>query len=57
MPLPALPSGLEPAGGGEGAGARADMVVLDLEDAVKPSDKDGARAAAVEAAAEGFEGL
>jgi citrate lyase subunit beta/citryl-CoA lyase len=35
----------------------ADMVVLDLEDAVKPTDKDSARAAAVEAAAEGFAGL
>jgi (3S)-malyl-CoA thioesterase len=31
-----------------------DMVVLDLEDAVKPADKDMARRAAVEAAAEGF---
>jgi citrate lyase beta subunit len=29
----------------------ADLVVLDLEDAVKPEDKDAARAAAVEAAA------
>ena len=29
--------------------AGADMVVLDLEDAVKPADKDAARAAAVEA--------
>ena len=35
----------------------ADMVVLDLEDAVKPADKDRARTAAVEAAAEGFPGL
>jgi (3S)-malyl-CoA thioesterase len=35
----------------------ADMVVLDLEDAVKPEDKERARAAAVEAAAEGFRGL
>jgi (3S)-malyl-CoA thioesterase len=35
----------------------ADMVVLDLEDAVKPGDKEEARAAAVEAAAEGFPGL
>ena len=35
----------------------ADMVVLDLEDAVKPGDKDRARAAAVAAAAEGFPGL
>ncbi|HEX8302224.1 CoA ester lyase [Sphingomonas sp.] len=32
----------------------ADMVILDLEDAVKPEDKDAARAAAVEAVAEGF---
>jgi (3S)-malyl-CoA thioesterase len=31
-----------------------DMVVLDLEDAVKPADKDMARRAAVEAAAQGF---
>jgi citrate lyase beta subunit len=31
--------------------AGADLVVLDLEDAVKPEDKDAARAAAVEAAA------
>jgi citrate lyase beta subunit len=31
--------------------ARADLVVLDLEDAVKPDDKDAARAAAVEAVA------
>ena len=38
-------------------GLGADMVVLDLEDAVKPADKDGARAAAVAAAAEGFPGL
>ena len=30
----------------------ADLVILDLEDAVKPSDKDGARAAAAEAVAE-----
>ena len=35
-------------------GLAADMVVLDLEDAVKPADKEAARAAAVEAAAEGF---
>ncbi|MFL6846636.1 MAG: HpcH/HpaI aldolase/citrate lyase family protein [Allosphingosinicella sp.] len=35
----------------------ADMVILDLEDAVKPEDKESARAAAVEAAAEGFAGL
>ena len=32
-------------------GARADMVVLDLEDAVKPADKSAARDAAVEAVA------
>jgi citrate lyase subunit beta/citryl-CoA lyase len=35
----------------------ADMVVLDLEDAVKPEDKETARAAAVAAAAGGFPGL
>jgi len=34
----------------------ADMVILDLEDAVKPGDKDMARAAAAEAAAQGFGG-
>jgi (3S)-malyl-CoA thioesterase len=33
---------------------RPDMVVLDLEDAVKPADKEAARHAAVAAAAEGF---
>jgi (3S)-malyl-CoA thioesterase len=38
-------------------GLEADMVVLDLEDAVKPGDKDEARAAAVEAAAGAFPGL
>jgi (3S)-malyl-CoA thioesterase len=38
-------------------GLAADMVVLDLEDAVKPDDKAAARAAAVEAAAAGFAGL
>ncbi|HEU0098436.1 MAG TPA: CoA ester lyase [Allosphingosinicella sp.] len=38
-------------------GLAADMVVLDLEDAVKPADKDAARAAAVDAAAAGFPGL
>jgi citrate lyase subunit beta/citryl-CoA lyase len=38
-------------------GLAADMVVLDLEDAVKPGDKDSARAAAIEAAAQGFSGL
>src|SRR3712207_123616 len=37
-------------------GLAADLVVLDLEDAVKPADKDSARAAAVEAAAAGFAG-
>ena len=31
-------------------GLAADLVVLDLEDAVKPADKASARAAAVEAA-------
>lgn len=31
-----------------------DMVILDLEDAVKPEDKDAARAAAMAAVAEGF---
>lgn len=34
----------------------ADLVVLDCEDAVKPEDKDMARAAALEAAEQGFEG-
>jgi citrate lyase subunit beta/citryl-CoA lyase len=34
----------------------ADMVILDLEDAVRDEDKAGARAAAVEAVAEGFGG-
>jgi citrate lyase subunit beta/citryl-CoA lyase len=38
-------------------GLAADMVVLDLEDAVKPDDKAAARAAAVEAATAGFAGL
>jgi (3S)-malyl-CoA thioesterase len=38
-------------------GLAADLVVLDLEDAVKPKDKEDARAAAVEAAAAGFPGL
>jgi citrate lyase subunit beta/citryl-CoA lyase len=38
-------------------GLAADMVILDLEDAVKPDDKQAARAAAVGAAAEGFPGL
>lgn len=35
-------------------GLAADMVVLDLEDAVRPEDKDSARKAAVAAAGEGF---
>jgi citrate lyase subunit beta/citryl-CoA lyase len=34
--------------------AGSDIVVLDLEDAVKPADKDSARAAAVEAVASGW---
>jgi citrate lyase subunit beta/citryl-CoA lyase len=34
--------------------AGADLVILDLEDAVKPEDKDAARRAAVEAAASGW---
>jgi citrate lyase subunit beta/citryl-CoA lyase len=38
-------------------GLRSDMVILDLEDAVKPADKETARASAVEAAATGFPGL
>ncbi|HYE27202.1 MAG TPA: CoA ester lyase [Allosphingosinicella sp.] len=38
-------------------GLAADLVVLDLEDAVKPADKDRARAAAVAATAAGFPGL
>ncbi len=38
-------------------GLAADMVVLDLEDAVRPGDKEAARAAAVAAADEGFPGL
>jgi (3S)-malyl-CoA thioesterase len=38
-------------------GLDADMVVLDLEDAVKAEDKERARQAAVEAAAAGFPGL
>jgi citrate lyase subunit beta/citryl-CoA lyase len=33
-----------------------DMVILDLEDAVKPADKDRARAAAIEAVSVGFGG-
>src|SRR5689334_12645105 len=35
-------------------GLAADLVILDLEDAVKPEDKGRARAAAVEAANQGF---
>ena len=35
-------------------GLAADLVVLDLEDAVKPADKDAAREAAVEAVASGW---
>lgn len=38
-------------------GLAADMVALDLEDAVKPADKAEARAAAVAAAGDGFPGL
>jgi (3S)-malyl-CoA thioesterase len=38
-------------------GLAADLVVLDLEDSVKPTDKDSARAAAVAAVAERFGGL
>jgi (3S)-malyl-CoA thioesterase len=38
-------------------GLAADLVILDLEDAVKAEDKEAARAAAVEAAAQGFLGL
>src|SRR5205085_3823575 len=38
-------------------GLAADMVVLDLEDAVKAADKESARVAAVEAVAERFSGL
>ncbi|HZG08495.1 MAG TPA: CoA ester lyase [Allosphingosinicella sp.] len=37
-------------------GLAADMIFLDLEDAVKPEEKAAARAAAVAAAAEGFGG-
>jgi citrate lyase subunit beta/citryl-CoA lyase len=37
-------------------GLTADMIFLDLEDAVKPEEKESARAAAVAAAAEGFGG-
>ena len=35
-------------------GSAADLVILDLEDAVKPEEKDQARAAAIEAVGEGF---
>ncbi|HEY0413624.1 MAG TPA: CoA ester lyase [Allosphingosinicella sp.] len=38
-------------------GLAADLVVLDLEDAVKPEDKAGARAAAIEAVKAPFPGL
>ena len=38
-------------------GLAADMVVLDLEDAVKPEDKDSARAAAAEVVRQPFPGL
>jgi (3S)-malyl-CoA thioesterase len=38
-------------------GLGADMTILDLEDSVKPGDKDEARTAAVAAAAAGFPGL
>jgi (3S)-malyl-CoA thioesterase len=38
-------------------GLAADLVVLDLEDAVKPDDKEGARRAAVEAVKTPFPGL
>lgn len=37
-------------------GLDADLVILDCEDAVKPEDKDRARAAALQAVAERFEG-
>lgn len=37
-------------------GLACDAVILDLEDAVAPETKDAARAAALEAAAEGFDG-
>jgi citrate lyase subunit beta/citryl-CoA lyase len=37
-------------------GLHADMIFLDLEDAVKPEEKDAAREAAVAAAAQGFGG-
>lgn len=37
-------------------GLEADMVILDCEDAVKAADKEAARAAAVEAVAQGFGG-
>src|SRR3954464_14571243 len=38
-------------------GLAADMVVLDLEDAVKPADKDAGREAAVAAVETAFPGL
>lgn len=37
-------------------GLDADMIVLDCEDAVKPEDKEAARAAAIEAVRAGFDG-
>lgn len=37
-------------------GLAADLIVLDCEDAVKAKDKEGARQAALQAAADGFEG-
>src|SRR4028118_1681328 len=39
---------------GKARGLAADMIFLDLEDAVKPEEKEAARAAAVAAAAQGF---
>ena len=43
----------QPAGDRQGARKRgADLVILDLEDAVKPADKAAAREAAVDAVAE-----
>jgi citrate lyase subunit beta/citryl-CoA lyase len=41
---------------GKARGLAADMIFLDLEDAVKPEEKESARAAAVAAVAEGFGG-
>jgi (3S)-malyl-CoA thioesterase len=42
---------------GKARGLAADMVVLDLEDAVRPEERERARAAAVEAVREPFPGL